>query len=292
MRIGQCLRHNDIHIDMERLKAFKSAGQIFAIWLDDEYIDKPFDNTIRAIDFFNKEIDNNSDIIRLCKHKSDFNDEDKRIKAVLSIEGGEAIEGSCDKLRLFYDMGVRLMTITWNRVNELGCGALSGMDDGLTDIGISVVKQMNELGMLVDVSHLNEAGFKDVCRVSERPFIATHSNAYSVCKHPRNLNDYQLSCMAERECVAGINIYPPFVDEDNEGRLDNILRHIDYMADRIGENNVVLGCDFDGIDVTPKDLTDVSKMQLLYDRVETSYGAIFAENLFYNNIVTFLTKHI
>ena len=103
------------------------------------------------------------------------------------------------------------MTLTWNYQNSIGCGALEeGLEKGLTDFGIEVVKEMNTLGMIIDVSHLSESGFWDVKKISSKPFIASHSNARALCNHPRNLNDKQLKAIAEIGGVAGITTYPPF----------------------------------------------------------------------------------
>ncbi len=274
------LYKNDLHIDLERLLACGRVVQIFAIWLDEPYIKNAYENTIKAMDFFEEQKN------KYGKYITDnFNDENK-IRAILSIEGGEAIEGDLDKLRYFSGRGVRLMTLTWNNENEIGYGAMTGIDKGLKDFGKAVVREMNALDMLIDVSHLNERGFWDVCNISQRPFIATHSNAKSVCNHPRNLTDSQLKAMSERKCIVGVNLYPPFVDGE-KGSTDNILRHIAHIMNIMGENNIAIGCDFDGIGICPEDIGDVSRLYILYDRVKSVWGADIADKMFYTNMLDF-----
>lgn len=283
------LRKNNMHIDFERLAKFDKAVQIFAIWLEESYLDEAYANTMKAIDFFEKSIEANSDIAEQCKSADEL--EGKKIKAIVSIEGGEAVEGDMDKLFAFYERGVRLMTLTWNGSNAIGHGALSGCTEGLSNFGRDCVRQMNGLNMLVDVSHLNEKGFWDVCKVTDKPFIATHSNAMAICSHPRNLNDKQLAAMAERGCAVGVNIYPPFVSEDGAD-IDKILRHIDYLVQKLGENSVGLGCDFDGISETPQRLDDLSCLYLLYEACLKSFGIDFTDKLFYHNMLTFFKNEL
>lgn len=280
----QNIYKNNLHIDIEKLKIFEKAVQVFAIWLDKKYLDNAYLNTLKAMDFFNSQIDEYNEFI------SKNINEDK-IGAILSIEGGEAIEGSIEKLREFYEKGVRLMTLTWNYKNEIGNGALSGFDEGLTDFGKRVIKEMNHLNMIIDVSHLNVNGFWDVYKYTEKPFIATHSNSFSVCSHPRNLNDDQLKAIAETNSMVGINLYPVFVDGE-KGSLDNIIRHFDYVMNIIGDKNIGIGCDFDGISVCPEDISDVTKLNILYNRITEIWGKELADNIFYNNMLAFFIDKI
>lgn len=277
---NQSLYKNKLHIDIERLSNFERAVQLFAIWLDKPYLESAFENTMKTIDFFNSELSNYGDYI-----SSDIQDENK-VCGILTIEGGEAVEGSLEKLRLFYERGVRLITLTWNYKNEIGCGALSGFDEGLSDFGKKAVREMNSLNMLVDVSHLNIKGFFDVFRTSSKPFIATHSNAFSICSHPRNLNDDQLRAIAESKSFVGINLYPPFVDGD-KGKLDNIMKHFDYVMNIVGEHNIGIGCDFDGIKICPEGINSVTDLKIIYNRICEIWGKGVADNIFFSNMYDF-----
>lgn len=280
----QNIYKNNLHIDIEKLKIFERAVQVFAIWLDEQYLGEAYKNTLKTIDFYNSQLEE-------YKEHISKNINDDKIGAILSIEGGEAIEGSIEKLREFYEKGVRLMTLTWNHKNEIGNGALSDFDEGLTDFGKKVVREMNRLNMIVDVSHLNVNGFWDVYRYTEKPFIATHSNSFSVCSHPRNLNDDQLKAIAETNSMVGVNLYPVFVDGD-KGSVDNIIRHFDYIMNIIGDKNLGIGCDFDGISICPEDISDVTKLYILYDRIKEVWGRDLADNIFYNNMFSFFIDKI
>lgn len=280
----QNLYDNNLHINIQKLKTFEKAIQIFAIWLDEKYLDSPYNNTLKAIDFYNKQINEFSEYI-----SKDINE--NKIGALLSIEGGEAIEGSIEKLQNLYSMGVRLMTLTWNYKNQIGNGAVSGFEDGLTDFGKRVVKEMNSFNMAIDVSHLNVNGFWDVYKISEKPFIATHSNSFTICRHPRNLSDDQLRAIAETNSKVGINLYPVFVDGE-KGSIDNIIGHIDYVMNIVGDNNIGIGCDFDGISICPEEISDVTKLYILYDRVKSVWGEKVAEDIFYNNMYDYFINLI
>lgn len=281
----QNIYKNNLHIDIEKLKTFEKAVQVFAIWLDEKYLSEAYKNTLKTIDFYNSQLEEYKEYISL-----NINNDDK-IGAILSIEGGEAIEGSLEKLRVFYEKGVRLMTLTWNYKNEIGNGALSGFDEGLSDFGKRVIKEMNSLNMIIDVSHLNVNGFWDVYKNTEKPFIATHSNSFSVCSHPRNLNDDQLKAIAEANSMVGVNLYPVFVDGD-KGSLDNIIRHFDYIMNIIGDRNIGIGCDFDGISICPENISDVTELYVLYNRVKEVWGRELADNIFYNNMFNFFIDKI
>ena len=214
------------------------------------------------------------------------------ISTEFSIEGGEAIEGSIDKLYEFYEKGVRLMTLTWNHKNEIGCGALSGITDGLTDFGKSVVKEMNNMNMFIDVSHINEKGFWDVVKTTNKPIIATHSNSFTICNHPRNLKDDQLKAIAEMNGAIGLNTYPPFVRDSESVTSEDLLRHIDFILNKTGENVLGMGTDFDGISKSPKDLEDISKLPKFYDIVSREFGEEIADKIFYKNMQKFFVENI
>ena len=145
--------------------------------------------------------------------------------------------------------------------------------------------------MIVDVSHINVKGFMDVYNVCEKPFIATHSNSYSICPHPRNLNDDHLRIIGETGSKVGVNIYPPFVDGE-KGSIDMMLRHIERIMNICGEYSVGIGCDFDGIEVCPENIKDISDISRLYERVKEVWGEKTTYNIFYGNMYDFFSGKI
>jgi membrane dipeptidase len=221
------------------------------------------------IDFFYEQVEENKEEIKSIVDTSGIDSALKSGKkaALLSIEGGHVLEGSISVLRLFYRLGVRCVTLTWNGRNEVADGvAERGTGGGLTEFGKKVVREMNRLGMLIDVSHLSEAGIRDVLSISEAPVIASHSNCYSICNHPRNLTDEQIVAIARKEGLIGINFYPEFLGK-GEISLDTVIEHIEHVTSLVGVDYLGLGSDFDGIDKTPAGLEDVGKLPKLTERL-------------------------
>lgn len=284
MEYNQNLLDNMLHNDFKRLNKYDTPVQIFAIWLEKQYLSTAFDNTLKAIDFFNTQAEKYKDYVTF-----DYNDASK-LRAILSVEGGEAIEGSIEKLNVLYQKGIKLMTLTWNYSNHIGHGALSGQTSGLTEFGKKVVKEMNRLNMLIDVSHLNEKGFWDVYYTTERPFAATHSNAYFIHRHKRNLKREQIVAIRDCDGIIGLNLYPVFVDGD-KGKMDMILKHIDYIVNITDGKNIALGCDFDGIDCCCEGISGVGDMYKVYNAVSEKFSKKLADDIFYNNMNEFVIKN-
>ena len=280
MSTKQNLFKNNLHIDIERFNKFNKVIQVFAIWLDKEYLESPFISANKFIDFYNTQLEEYKQFIS--------NDMDTRITGVLALEGAEAIEGDLDKLHYFYNRTVRLMTLTWNDKNAVGYGAMTNENNGLTPFGIEVVKEMNKLNMMIDVSHLNERGFYDIYNHSERSFIASHSNASNIFEHPRNLTKDQLRAIAESKSMVCINLFPEFID-GGRGKLDSIIKHIDFIMNIVGDRQIGLGCDFDGISYCPEELEDISKITILYNRIVEIWGKNVGDCIFYNNLHEYMS---
>jgi membrane dipeptidase len=170
------------------------------------------------------------------------------------VEGGDILEGEIVNLQILYRLGVRAMTLTWNHRNEIADGVLENISKGgLSVFGHEVIREMNQLGMLIDVSHISEEGFYDVIEASSKPIAATHSNAWSVRPHPRNLKDEQITLLADKGGVIGINFYPVFLSDRKAGLYD-IIRHIEHIAGLAGIDVIGFGSDFDGIEETPEEV--------------------------------------
>ena len=177
----------------------------------------------------------------------------KKVAAILTIEGGAALCGDLSRISLLADMGVKILTLTWNGENELGSGNKS--DKGLTVFGIKAVTELEKNNVIIDASHLNDRGFYDLCEIANKPFIASHSNSRSVCKHQRNLTDGQVLEIVKRKGIIGLNFYLNFLRDDAKpAGFDDIYRHIMRFVELGAQKCLALGSDFDGADM-PKELS-------------------------------------
>ena len=217
--------------------------------------------------------------VRRAQSVDDFREGD--VTAIVHMEGAEAIADDLSNLAAWYDRGLRSIGLVWSRPNAFAHGvpfqfpASPDIGPGLTAAGRALVGACNELGIMVDVSHLNERGFWDVTRSSDRPIVATHSNAHALCASTRNLTDAQLDAIRDSGGVVGVNFAVTFLREDGMNRfeetgLDEIVRHVDYLADRMGIDHVAFGSDFDGA-VVPAALGGVAGLPRLVDALSERY---------------------
>ena len=203
--------------------------------------------------------------------------------AVLHIEGAEAIDPDFYALDVLYAAGLRSIGLVWSRANAFGTGvpfrypADPDIGPGLTDAGKALVRECNARGVMIDLSHLNAAGFRDVAAISTHPLVATHSNVHAISPHARNLVDWQLAAIAESKGVVGLNYATGFLRPDGMMRADTeievMVRHVDALVEALGEDGVALGSDFDGalIPTAIGDVTGVPK--LLQALLDKGYGA-------------------
>ena len=192
------------------------------------------------------------DLVKIIKEPSDFkmieknlDEKDKKFGVVLGIEGLPGIGDKLDYIYLLYQLGVRHIGMTWNETNAFATGQSGDKNRGLTPLGIDAVKIINELGILLDVSHANDKTFWDIAKHSKKPFFASHSNARSLCPSMRNLTDDQILCIGERGGMVGMNSYHNFVSQnESEKNLEMLLNHLEYVAEKIGLDKVGFGLDF------------------------------------------------
>jgi membrane dipeptidase len=223
---------------------------------------------------FKENLERHSDNIAFAGNAQDMlkNESSGRMSAFLAIEDGRSVEGKLENIKRYYDMGVRLISLTWNYENCFGFPNSKDpekMAKGLKPFGRKAIEYMNELGMLVDVSHLSDGGFYEVAEISKKPFVASHSNCRALSPHTRNLTDAMLRILADKGGVAGLNFAPIFLTPDAKGKdatLELMSAHIRHMIKVAGEELPALGSDFDGIE-GDIEVPDSSKMHLLLDRL-------------------------
>ena len=297
---GTSLYDNDQHFDIKRQIELGGGLQFCAIFVSTHefryygglrytlcLLDK-YKQELKALQ--EKGIDvlpvlNKADAADVLNHKA---------ATLLAIEEGGAIDGSLEALRILYELGVRAMTLTWSNRNDIADGVNEECSGGgLTTFGRQVVAEMNRLGMLVDVSHIATAGFWDVIETSTKPIIATHSNAKTLCSHPRNLNDDQIKAINANDGLIGITFAGQFLEEDyNNACIDSVYRHIDYMLNLLGnDDHVGFGSDFDGISHPPYNIHGVQDYKPLIEYLQSkNYSDSTIEKITHKNVLNLLGK--
>ena len=200
---------------------------------------------------------------------------------IISCEGGEMLEGSLERLEEFHSKArLRMIALTWNFENEIGHPAKEGPKGGLKPFGFELLRAMDERGILADTSHLNEAGFWDVCERSALPPIASHSDCRWLCDVPRNLRKEQVKALVDRGGFIGVNFYSNFLREDGHATLDDVVRHIDALCELGAEHILGFGSDFDGIEAWPEGLGHPGEFGNLLDALRRrGYGEALLEDI-------------
>ncbi len=219
--------------------------------------------TLKMIDLAHASARENSDWLELVTDTRGISRARKsgRTAMVLGIENGIAIGNDLAHLRNFHRLGVRLMSIAWNHRNRLGDGVgRPNARRGLTSFGRDTIREMERLGIIIDVSHLNERTFWQVAEAASGPIVATHSNAFSVCKSPRNLTDAQIKAIADRGGFVGLNFVSGFLNDSGEASLDDVVEHARHIAEVGGTKTLAIGSDFDGTQMLPAGLEHIGKM--------------------------------
>lgn len=286
------LLSNSRHLSLEKLNNYNSYIQFFAAWID-KNSKNPFLRAVEILDKIKQEVRKNSEIIEEITSLQDVKNTILKGKhgAVYSIEDARALCGSVASVRAFYDLGVRAITLAWNDDNEVTDGIASVRCAGLTAFGKEVVREMNRLNMIVDVSHITEKGFWDVLDVSESPVMASHSNAKKICSHRRNLSDEQLTAMINNKGIVCINIYPEFLSDNKRANVDTVISHIDHILSLGGENHIGLGSDFDGVDCLIEDFHGADDYYKLFDKMsKIGYSDELINKITHENFLNFIER--
>ncbi|NIX77038.1 dipeptidase [Microvirga terricola] len=284
------LRENETgHLDLPRARAGGFAGGLFAVYVPSSATATGADGkpeplapslaeaqaaTLELVSLLARMERVSDGGLTICRTAGDIRGAMAAgsVAAVLHVEGAEMIDPDLKMLDVLYQAGLRSIGPVWSRTNIFGYGvpfrfpSSPDIGPGLTEEGKALVRACNDLRIMVDLSHLNEQGFWDVAKVSDAPLVASHSNVHALTPHSRNLTDRQLDAIRERDGLVGLNFGTMFMREDGrkdpDTPLDALVRHIDYLVDRIGLDRVGLGSDFDGTTV-PNDLRDASRLPAL-----------------------------
>lgn len=319
MRLRDLSKDNDhAHVDFPKLRKGGVDGVFFALYVPaslDSDPDKAFDHAVKLLEGVENAVRNNCDDVAFARTAEEAyaNKAESRLSLFLGLENGSPVGNELDRLKWFFDKGVRYVTLCHSADNQIcdSCASSIGRWGGLSPFGHDVVVEMNRLGMLVDVSHMSDASFFDVIECSSKPVVATHSCCRALSSHPRNMTDEMIRVLADAGGVIQINFYPLFLDAgfarllrksgimERGERIESefiaepgnparraawnsiqdelialprpsykmIVDHIDHVVDLVGIDHVGIGSDFDGIEVTPEGLEDISMMPAVFDEM-------------------------
>ncbi|KAJ3313252.1 dipeptidase 1 (renal) [Boothiomyces sp. JEL0838] len=285
------------HTDIVRMREGGLTGQIWSAYIGCEKdLTKKGDfilKTLQQIDIVKQLIKDNpdfayaaeaDDIISLFKQG--------KISSLIGIEGGHQIDDSLEALRMYYDLGVRYMTLTHGcHTNWADSASMPSLYNGLTDFGIKIVKEMNRIGMMVDISHVSHKTMRDVIKVTRAPLFASHSSSASLCPTERNMPDDVLLAMKDLDGVIMINFWPNLISCSSKATLSQVADHISYISNLVGPEHVGFGGDFDGIDVVTEGLEDVSKYPyLVAELIKRGFSDKDVVNIMGANLIRVLKK--
>ena len=279
------LYRNTWKIDIEKLQKAHSKVQDFALFINLGETNDPYGRYEEMRNLCTTQIHLYGEHIQHVLSYQDVKSvyESGKIGALMSIEEGGVLGGDLDKLKQAYQDGVRLITLTWNYPNGLGEPHCGEQHKKLTPKGIEFVEAMQDLGIIVDCSHLNDAGTEQLGDILDVPFVASHSNAREVTAHTRNLPDNLIKLIANKGGVIGLNFAQSFLGTSPISRIEDIVKHGLYLINKGGENVVALGTDFDGIK-PDTEIKDISEMYRLYDAFkEAGLSVEQCEKLFWKN---------
>ncbi|MBM7650082.1 membrane dipeptidase [Bacillus ectoiniformans] len=277
-----------LHVTYQELKNAGAKVQCFAIFLSPSLPpSRRFEAALEQVDLFYERIVKPHADIQVITSKRDIqNLKEHEIGVVLTLEGCEAIQEDLMKLRTLKRLGVCSVGLTWNYANTLADGAMESRGAGLTAFGRQVVEELNQMKIWTDVSHLSEKAFWDVLELADYP-VASHSNSYSLCPHPRNLKDDQIKALIQKNSVIGLTFVPFFVKDHPKPSIADFLQHVDYVCGLGGEFHLGFGSDFDGIDETIPGLDSFQGYLQLAELLDKHYSASQVENFLYHNFVRY-----
>ncbi len=297
LRMRDLSKDNDnAHVDFPKLRRGEVDGAFFALYIPAEMDadpDRAFGYARELYEAVEVSVRENPDraAFAVSEQEALKNKAEGRFSVFLGLENGSPIGGALERLRWFHEAGVRYVTLCHSGDNQIcdSCATVQKRWNGLSPFGREVVAEMNRMGMLVDVSHISDEAFYDVLECSSKPVVATHSCCRALADHPRNMTDDMIRALATAGGVVQINFYPVFLDSSYESLNPSYRRiadHIDHVAGLVGIDHVGLGSDFDGIEITPEGMEDVSRYPLIFDELrsrgysETDLAKIASENFF------------
>lgn len=288
----QASKLGSLDVTYERLKASGTVLQTFAIYIP-QSMNGRLEPILESLDRFHQFVLSCENMVWVRTVKElDSCIRDGKIGALLSLEGVDGLNGQMSMLRILHQLGVRAAGLTWNHANWAADGAMEPRGGGLTVKGRLFVEQCNNLGIIIDVSHLSDRAFWDIAELSSQPFIASHSNAREVCEHPRNLTDEQIAATIKAQGLIGVTYVPWFVSHAEVVTIDHLLHHIEHICELGGEHGVMLGSDFDGIDRYIVGLSHPGELYALQEALLKRYTEQQVKQFMSENAIRFLRTNL
>lgn len=290
---------NGLSVSLSGYDVFEKKAQIFAIWTDHKIPKaRAYEDFFAIFDYLNNQISKNADRAVLCTNSDVLMSDDRRLKIIPSVEGADLLENDIKRVELLREKGVRILTLAWKGENT-SCGGYD-TETGLTDFGYRVVEECENMGIIIDVSHMSEKAFWDFANVAKFPFIASHSNAASLCMHPRNISDTQLRTVVTGGGVVGVTLVGKHLSKalsENHDELDPedikeaFIKHVVHFAEKGCDKNVCIGSDFEGTPALPG-LESVEKMVNLAEYMKNNGASdTLVNDIFYQNAFNFFAKN-
>ncbi len=273
-------RNNGFHIDLNSIDFLDTYIQCTAIFVHDN-IKNPFSY---YKDVYTK-------LENICKTKTDLSSSFQHL-FIATVENARVLEGNLENISTLKEQNIKMITLTWNADNELGSGVL-GSNSGLSEFGKKAVTEFERQNIICDLSHSSEKMFWDMCEYTSKPFVASHSNAYDICKHKRNLKLWQIKELIERNSLIGINFYKAFLNENEDSAcINDIIRHCEYFLSLGCENILAMGSDFDGAEL-PNDIKGIQSIADIYEAfLKHGYSETLVNKIFFQNAYDFFLKNI
>ncbi|HPK15000.1 MAG TPA: dipeptidase [Clostridia bacterium] len=282
----------DQAVSLPAMRAGGASLQLFAAWIDPDDREPPLQQCLSLIDAYKRMLACCDALVPFTK---EFDPASGKIAALLTIEGGEAVMGKTENVRLFRELGARAMTLTWNAQNDLASPAMARRDRGLSALGREIVREMGRAGMALDVAHLSDRGIDDALDRTDGPVFSSHTNARAVFPHRRSISDRHIREIAARGGVVGVNYYSPQLVSAGRASITDVVAHISHIAKTGGPGCVVLGSDFDGMGAQsyPVGLSSWADVpRLLAALAQAGFSSEEVYNIAYGNLARFLKRFV
>lgn len=285
---GISLCGNEVEVRLSRDKTTHKL-QCYAIWLPDDLSEKQAEDLFfKSAKLLEEECRQNNIFLIKNNYSPTKALNENQNSAFFTVENAKALNGKLENISRFKELGVRMMTLTWNAANKIGGGADAASNAGLTDFGKIAVAKMEKDGIIIDISHASQALFYDVAENTNLPFVASHSNSYKITSHRRNLTDEQFSVIRNRKGLVGLNFHNEFLNNNSQNAgMTDILRHAEHFLSLGGEDILCFGSDFDGCTL-PKNINNSEDFAKIYELfLANNYSESLIRKIFYENALNF-----